>query len=141
MGCGYLAKSLVQRGLVAKLVLLNVTSKGPPSFSPGVHCCNAPPIFCHLFFKTLHLSKCQDKEPLGLRDDHPYYLVERLFPRRTGRSSVWYKGWPVPRKPQSHYSLAPTTDQACDMEGKVIIRKNILWGYVLKLRLRKGKTT
>ena len=93
------------------------------------------------FFITLHLSKCQDKEPLGLRDDHPYYLVERLFPRRTGRSSVWYKGWPVPRKPQSHYSLAPTTDQACDMEGKVIIRKIILWGYVLKLRLRKGRTT
>ena len=52
LGCGYQAKSLVQRGLVAKLVLLNVTSKGPPSFSPGVHYCNAPPIFCQLFHNT-----------------------------------------------------------------------------------------
>merc|ERR1711971_601381 len=37
-----------------------------------------------------------------------------------GGWAVWYKGCPVRILAQSHLPLAPTTDQACDMEGKAL---------------------
>ena len=81
-----------------------------------------PPTLLTNIHLTISLIKPVRRGSLGV--DHPYDHVERLFsPADWSLKQFGIKVVQCEYPAQSHFSLAPPTDQACDMEGKVIVRR------------------